>query len=54
MHAEHLGQPALVAGAYAVTMQAQVAILSTLNTQITVMQEQVPTHLASTRTLKST
>ncbi len=44
LRAEHLGQPAVVAGAYAVTVQAQVAILAVLNTQITTMREQVKAH----------
>jgi GTP cyclohydrolase FolE2 len=34
----------VVAGAYAVTVQAQVAILTTFNMQIKLMQEQVGTH----------
>jgi transposase len=41
LRAEHLGQPAVVAAAYAVTVRAQVAILSVLNTQIDEMEEQV-------------
>jgi transposase len=36
-----LGQPAIVAAAYAATVRAQVAILSTLNAEITTMQGQV-------------
>ena len=39
-----LGQPAVVAAAYAVAVRAQVAILAVLNTQIAVLQEQVETH----------
>lgn len=41
LRAEHLGQPAVVAAAYAVSVRAQVAILSVLNTQITGIEEQV-------------
>jgi hypothetical protein len=39
-----LGQPAVVTAAYAATVSAQVAILSTLNTQIKTLQEQVEAH----------
>ena len=39
-----LAQPAVVAGAYAATVRAQVAILSTLNAEITTMQRQVEAH----------
>jgi transposase len=41
LRAEHLGQPAVVAAAYAVTVRAQAAILSVLNTQIAELEEQV-------------
>lgn len=41
LRAEHLGQPPVVAAAYAVTVRAQVAILSVLRTQIAEMEEQV-------------
>ena len=44
LRAAHLGQPAVVAGAYAASVRAQVAILSTLNTQIATMEEQVEAH----------
>ncbi len=44
LRAEHLGQPAVVAGVYAASVRAQVAILSTLNTQIALMEEQVEAH----------
>jgi transposase len=44
LRAEHLGQPAVVAGAYAATVRAQVAILTVLNTQIAAMEEQVEAH----------
>jgi transposase len=39
-----LGQPPVVAGAYAVAVRAQVAILTTFNTQIKLMEEQVGAH----------
>jgi transposase len=41
LRAEHLGQPPVVAAAYAVTVRAQAAILSVLNTQIAQLEEQV-------------
>lgn len=41
---EQLGQPGVVAGAYAATVRAQVAILAVLNAQIETMQGQVETH----------
>jgi transposase len=44
LRAEHLGQPPLVTAAYAATVRAQVAILTTLNAQIKAMKEQVETH----------
>jgi transposase len=42
--AEHLTQPAAVVSAYAATVRAQVAILATLNAEITRMEEQVAAH----------
>jgi transposase len=39
-----LAQPSVVAGAYAVTVRAQVAILATFNTQIKLMEQQVAAH----------
>jgi hypothetical protein len=47
LHAEHLAQPAAVARAYAATVGAQVAILATLNAEITRMQEQVEAHFGA-------
>jgi transposase len=44
LRAPQLGQPPVIAGAYAVTVRAQVAILTTFNIQIKVMQEQVQAH----------
>jgi transposase len=44
LRAEHLGQPAVVTAAYAATVRAQVAILTTLNTEIKTMEEQVEAH----------
>jgi transposase len=42
--AEHLTQPDAVVSAYAATVRAQVAILATLNAEITRMEEQVEAH----------
>ena len=44
LRAPQLAQPPVVAGAYAVTVQAQVAILTTFNTQIKLMEQQVGAH----------
>jgi transposase len=44
LRTEQLGQPAVVARAYAVAVRAQVAILGVLNEQINLLQEQVEAH----------
>jgi hypothetical protein len=44
LRTKHLSQPAVVAGAYAATVRAQVAILTTLNAEIATMQGQVEAH----------
>ncbi len=44
LRAEHLGQPAVVTAAYAVSVQALVALLSTLNEQVKALQGQVEAH----------
>lgn len=44
LRAPQLAQPSVVAGAYAITVQAQVAILTTFNTQIKLMEQQVGAH----------
>ena len=41
LRAEHLGQPAVVTAAYAVSVRALVAVLVTLNEQVKVLQGQV-------------
>jgi transposase len=41
LRAEHLGQPAVVAAAYAVSVRALVAVLGTLNEQVKALQGQV-------------
>jgi transposase len=44
LRTEHLGQPEVVAGAYAATVRAIVAVLQTLNAEITTLQGQVEEH----------
>ena len=44
LRSQQLGQPPVVTAAYAATVRAQVAILTTLHTQIKAMQEQVEAH----------
>jgi transposase len=44
LRSKQLGQPPAVAGAYAATVRAQVAILTTLNTEITTLEGQVEAH----------
>jgi transposase len=41
---EHLAQPSVVVAAYAVTVQATVAVIGTLNTQIETLETQVGAH----------
>ncbi len=44
LRGEHLGQPAVVASADAVSVRALVAVLGTLNEQVKILQEQVEAH----------
>jgi transposase len=44
LRAEYLGQPAVVTAAYAVTVRAQVAVLTVLGAEIKTMEEQVEAH----------
>jgi transposase len=44
LRAEHLGQPAVITAAYAVSVRALVAVLGTLNEQVTILQGQVEAH----------
>jgi transposase len=44
LRSDQLGQPAIVASAYAATVRAQAAILTVLNTQIDILEEQVEAH----------
>jgi hypothetical protein len=39
LRAEHLGQPAVITTAYAVSVRALVAVLGTLNEQVAILQE---------------
>lgn len=54
LRAPALTQPPVLAGAYAATVRASVAVITVLNTEIASPQEQVEAHLAGTRMLKST
>ncbi len=49
LRGEQLGQPAVVSAAYAATVRAQVAILTTLNTEITAMEQQVTAYFGRHR-----
>jgi transposase len=44
LRTEHLAQPSVVVAAYAVTVQAAVAVIGTLNTQIETLEAQVGAH----------
>jgi transposase len=44
LRAEHLGQPHVVAAAYAASVQALIAVLTVLNTQVKTLQGQVEAH----------
>jgi transposase len=44
LRTEHLGLPEVVAAAYAASVHALIAVLTVLNTQVTVMQGQVEAH----------
>ncbi|MFF4779677.1 IS110 family transposase [Microtetraspora fusca] len=44
LRAEHLGQPEVVAAAYAASVQALIAVLEVLNTQVKTLQGQVEAH----------
>ena len=54
LRSEQLAQPPAVAAAYAVTVRALIAVITTLNEQVKVLEEQVGAHFAGTRTLRST
>ena len=44
LRTEHLGQAEIVAGAYAATVRATVAVLTTLNAEIATLEDQVKAH----------
>ena len=44
LRGEHLGQPAVVTAAYAASVRALVAVLGTLNEQVSILQGQVEAH----------
>ena len=44
LRAQHLGQPQVVTAAYAVSVQALIAVLTVLNTQVKTLQGQVEAH----------
>lgn len=44
LRAEHLGQGEIVTGAYAATVRSLVAVITTLNTEITALESQVEAH----------
>ncbi len=44
LRAEHRGQPEVLTAAYAATTRAAVAVLRTLDEQVTVLQGQVDAH----------
>ena len=54
LRGEHLGQPAALTAAYAATARSLIAVITTLNAQVKILEEQVREHFAGTRTLRST
>jgi hypothetical protein len=44
LRGEHLGQPPALTGAYAATVRSLIAVIITLNEQVTVLEEQVRDH----------
>ena len=54
LRSAQLGQPPAVTAAYAVTVRALIAVITSLNEQVKVLEEQVGHILAGTRTLRST
>ena len=53
LRSEQLGQPEVLTIAYAATVRALTAVIVTLNEQVKILQGAVETHLAGTRTLRS-
>ena len=54
LRGEHLGLPAPLTAAYAATARSLIAVITTLNEQVKILEEQVREHFAGTRTLRST
>ena len=54
LRGEHLGHPAALTAAYAATARSLIAVITTLNAQVKILEEQVRDHFAGTRTLRST
>ena len=54
LRSEQLGQPPAVTAAYAVTARSLIAVITTLNEQVKVLEEQVRAHFGRHRTLRST
>ena len=54
LRGEQLAQQAAVTAAYAVTARSLIALITTLNEQVSTLEAQVREHSASTRTLRST
>ena len=48
LRGEHLGQPAAPTAAYAATARSLIAVITTLNAQVKILEEQVREHLAGT------
>jgi len=46
---EHLGQPAALTAAYAATARSLIAVITTLNAQVKILEEQVRDHFGSCR-----
>jgi hypothetical protein len=51
LRSEQLAQPAALTAAYAATVRSLIAVISALNEQVTVLEEQVREHFCRHRTL---
>ena len=54
LRSQQLAQPAALSAAYAVTVRALAAVITTLNDQVKALESQVEAHFAGTRMLRST
>ena len=54
LRGEHLGQPPALTAAYAATARSLIAVITTLNAQVKILEEQVREHFGRHRTLRST